>query len=285
MSNFKIASVVVTYNRLQLLQKVIEALRNQTHKLDAIIVVNNSSTDGTEEWLNQQNDLTVIKQENLGSSGGQYTGFKTAYDLGFDYIWAMDDDVFPDKDCLSILLSFVKPKNTLFPVRITSKGNPLLYETKKFNLTNPFKGIWKEIISEYDIKNDYVLIDGPTFEGPFMSRDLIEKVGLPEKKFFIFADDTEYFLRASKFGYKNLLIPSAKLHRMIDIGDETDLGWKHFFMLRNIIAVDVLHASKPVRFIRPFGYLYRYLTYSKNFSQVITSIKAFIAGYFYKSDN
>ncbi|GAB1370784.1 hypothetical protein MASR1M45_08460 [Candidatus Kapaibacterium sp.] len=117
------------------MQKVIEALRNQTHKLDAIIVVNNSSTDGTEEWLNQQNDLTVIKQENLGSSGGQYTGFKTAYDLGFDYIWAMDDDVFPDKDCLSILLSFVKPKNTLFPVRITSKGQSSVV-CRRRNLTD-----------------------------------------------------------------------------------------------------------------------------------------------------
>lgn len=282
----KIAVVVVTYNRLELLKKVINAIRLQSRKLDAIIVVNNSSTDGSEVWLAQQTDLTVIKQDNLGSSGGQYTGFKTAYDMGFDYIWAMDDDVYPDVDCLEKLLLHIKPGYSLFPIRITSQGLPLLYETKFFNMENPFKGIWKKIIDENDIKNQLVEIDGPTFEGPFMSRELIEKAGLPEKKFFIYADDTEFFLRASKFGFKNYLVTDARLNRMIDVpNDETILNWKHFYLLRNIIAIDVLHGNPLIRFIRPFGYLYRFLTYSKNFSQVFTSFKAFYAGYFYKSEN
>lgn len=77
---YKIAAVVVTFNRLELLKKCVESLRNQTHKLDEILIINNSSTDGTLDWLNQQNDLTVISQENSGSAGGQFTGIKTAYE-------------------------------------------------------------------------------------------------------------------------------------------------------------------------------------------------------------
>ncbi len=286
MHNFKIAAVVVTFNRLELLKKVIASLRNQTRKLDAIIVVNNSSTDGTEKWLSEQDDLTVVKQANLGSSGGQYTSFKTAYDMGFDYIWAMDDDVFPDNDCLEKLIPHIRENYTLFPIRISSQNNPVLLETKIFNLTNPFKSIWTKIIDENDIKNPELEIDGPTFEGPFMSRDLIAKIGLPEKKFFIYGDDSEYFIRASKYGFKNLLITDAKLNRMIDIPENDSFhNWKHFYILRNLIAIDVLHGNIIVRILRPFGYLLSFLLKCQNFSEVITSLKAFFAGYFYKSEN
>lgn len=50
---YRIAAVVVTYNRLDLLKECINSIRQQTRKLDEIIVVNNSSTDGTLEWLNE----------------------------------------------------------------------------------------------------------------------------------------------------------------------------------------------------------------------------------------
>ena len=61
----KVIAVVVTYNRQALLSECIAALRNQTHKPDAILVVNNGSTDNTEQWLNQQTDIIAINQKNI----------------------------------------------------------------------------------------------------------------------------------------------------------------------------------------------------------------------------
>jgi rhamnopyranosyl-N-acetylglucosaminyl-diphospho-decaprenol beta-1,3/1,4-galactofuranosyltransferase len=69
-----IAAVVVTRNRLALLQECVAALRAQTRKPDVIYIIDNASDDGTADWLKGQGDLTVIRQENLGSSGGQYAG-------------------------------------------------------------------------------------------------------------------------------------------------------------------------------------------------------------------
>ncbi|MBK6915081.1 MAG: glycosyltransferase [Ignavibacteriales bacterium] len=100
----KITAVVVTYNRLELLKQCIESIRNQTQKLDKIIVVNNDSIDGTFEWLNSQEDITHINQKNLGGAGGFYTGIKTAYNNGFDWIWCMDDDGLPEINALENLL-------------------------------------------------------------------------------------------------------------------------------------------------------------------------------------
>jgi GT2 family glycosyltransferase len=92
----KIAVVLVTYNRLYLLKECLTSLRKQTYKPDKIIIINNDSTDGTTDWLDEQTDLEVIHQANLGGAGGFYTGIKLAYEQGFDFIWVMDDDVEPE---------------------------------------------------------------------------------------------------------------------------------------------------------------------------------------------
>lgn len=83
-----ISAVIDTYNRLALLKECVAAVRSQSRSPDEIIVVNNGGTDSTEEWLAEQDDLIVVNQGNSGGSGGYYTGFQTAYDRGYDWIWS-----------------------------------------------------------------------------------------------------------------------------------------------------------------------------------------------------
>ena len=59
----KIACVVLTYNRLSLLKRCIDSIRNQTYQEFDIYVIDNASTDGTAHWLSLQNDLTVISKK------------------------------------------------------------------------------------------------------------------------------------------------------------------------------------------------------------------------------
>lgn len=100
----KIIAVVVTYNRLELLKRTVRCLQ-QNKPVSSIVVVNNGSTDGTADWLKTQPDLVVISQTNVGGSGGFFTGMQHAYQAGADWIWCMDDDVFPRADCLEQLLT------------------------------------------------------------------------------------------------------------------------------------------------------------------------------------
>ena len=100
-----IIAVVVTYNRRELLKRNIACLRLNT-PVSSIVVVNNGSTDGTGAWLDEQEDLAVIHQENVGGSGGFYRGIQYAYQAGADWIWCMDDDVFPRPDCMELLLPY-----------------------------------------------------------------------------------------------------------------------------------------------------------------------------------
>ena len=282
----RIAANIVTYNRLGFLKEIIEALRNQTKKLDAIIVVNNSSTDGTKDWLESQNDLIVINQENLGSSGGQYTGFKTAYDMGFDWIWTMDDDVVPKPDCLELLLDGFDENTIRTPLRLTVDGKPFMNDAISYNLKNPLRSIWNDVYSQKNLVDEITDAIGITFEGPLIHRSVIEKIGLPEKKFFIYGDDTEYFIRAWKAGFRIIVKRDALLQRKLEFtGDSSLFNWKTYYFVRNIIAIDVLHGNFLVRWLRPWGYLLTWLFRTGKLSDLRTVIKGFIDSYFYKSGN
>ena len=75
-----ICAVVVTRDRLALLQQCIEALRAQTRRPDRVLVVDNASSDGTAAWLAGQADVETLRlEENLGGAGGFHAGLSRAH--------------------------------------------------------------------------------------------------------------------------------------------------------------------------------------------------------------
>ena len=102
----RVAVVIVTYNRADLLSRMLDGLAVQTRPVDAIFVVDNASTDHTRDVL-VRDDLPLRvthSEDNLGGAGGFHLGVRQAYDAGHDRIWLMDDDVVPVPTCLEVLL-------------------------------------------------------------------------------------------------------------------------------------------------------------------------------------
>ncbi len=281
-----VAVVLITFNRLELLKEVLTGIQNQTYPIDRIFVVNNGSTDGTSEWLAVQDNITVINQENVGSSGGQYTGIKAASECGTKWIWTMDDDVVPASDCLEKLLIPEGDSIVRAPLRYAAEGGVFYNDVKKLNLNNPFSSIWEGIIEDKDLENEYIEADGITFEGPLFASSYVELIGLPEKKFFIFADDTDYMIRLVKAGAKCIIVRDAKLQRKLPVPKvDISMNWKSYYMVRNIIAIDRMHGELLVSIFRPFAYLISWARKCKSMNEFKTVWKAFVAGYFYKSEN
>ena len=166
-----VVAVVVTYNRLNLLQRVVGALKGQSRKLDKIYIINNGSTDGTKEWLDVQTGLNVIHQENVGGSGGFYRGIQEASKEKCDWIWCMDDDVFPRENCLETLLNVAERHEKLgivCPHRLMS-GKTFVGEAKTLNLTNPFSDMHNDMLTAQEVENnETVSIVGMAFEGPLI---------------------------------------------------------------------------------------------------------------------
>lgn len=260
----KVIAIVVTYNRSQLLKRNIACLRkNSPH---AIIVVNNGSTDDTGEWLAEQTDLIVITQANVGGSGGFYTGIQQAMERGADWIWCMDDDVFPRPDCLSNLLDHTASEEVgiLAPRRLM-ESNIFTNDFQAVNLTNPFSSMYKKKLKKQVI-NKPVEILGTAFEGLFIRKETVEKIGLPNKDLFIFCDDTDYCLRAVLAGYKILYIPSALMDKEKFFSNDTwnernkKKKWKRFYQIRNSTYLNHHYGRNwGVKYIRGFNGVIGYI--------------------------
>ena len=179
-----VIAVVVTYNRQKLLTECITALRNQTRKIDKILVVNNGSTDNTENWLRQQTDVDFFTQKNIGSGGGFNTGIKLAYLENHDWVWLMDDDGYPKEDALENLLEDAGDELCLRNCAVVNKE-----DRKSF--------VWKtgnyETID--DVREDIIHNYAHPFNGTLLNKEVIKKVGLPKKELFIWGDETEYYYR------------------------------------------------------------------------------------------
>lgn len=264
----KITAVVVTYNRLELLKKSIQCLQaalEQVQRGDIdchICVINNGSTDGTHEWLDAQAGLEVVHQENVGGSGGFYTGIKKAYEEGADWIWCMDDDVFPKQHCLLSLLEEVnrhedEPLGILSPRRLL-EGVVFTHEFQHFNFTNPLASMHGKKIKSYGL-DETIEIVGCDFEGPFISRKVVETIGFPNKDLFIFCDDTEYCLRAHLAGFKLYYVPNALMDKHKFFSNDTwttknqKKKWKRYYQVRNEAYMNH-HYGKNwcVRYLRSF---------------------------------
>ncbi|MFS8083977.1 MAG: glycosyltransferase family 2 protein [Ginsengibacter sp.] len=233
----KTITIVVTYNRLQLLSECINALRNQTHSCDKILVVNNGSTDDTENWLRQQKDLAFISQGNTGSAGGFYTGIKWAYDNGYTWVWCMDDDGYPKEDALEKLLNAHNPNDLcLLNCAVVEKENKhkLVWKTQRY--TN---------LDEVDCEIIYG--KGHPFNGTLIHRKIIEVAGLPEKKLFLWGEETEYYYRITRKNKFKVATITSSIHyhpaAAFSIKKDWDYkaSWKMYYYVRNRMAI---HQSK-----------------------------------------
>jgi rhamnopyranosyl-N-acetylglucosaminyl-diphospho-decaprenol beta-1,3/1,4-galactofuranosyltransferase len=255
-----VAVVVVTYNRADLLTGMLDGLARQTHTPDAVIVVDNASTDHTREVLEHAPNLHLVAlhmTDNLGGSGGFHLGVKTAFERGYDRIWLMDDDVVPAPDCLEILMA--QDEACLMSVREDTHGHLVEKAATHFDLAHarairPKRRMVETDYGERSLMPERVELHNVAFEGFLVRRDVVEAIGFPDASFFIFYDDVDYALRAREAGYRIWAIRDAVLVRQLDFSQQHDLaGWKGFYMYRNLFAVHFRHGETALVRAKPYA--------------------------------
>jgi rhamnopyranosyl-N-acetylglucosaminyl-diphospho-decaprenol beta-1,3/1,4-galactofuranosyltransferase len=243
-----VAVVVVTYNRAGLLLRMLGALAASDRRPDAVIVIDNASTDHTKTVLDGAREahsdlpLQVIRPEkNLGGSGGFHLGVQAAYEQGFDRIWLMDDDVLPAPDCLGTLMDV--DEDCLMAVREDTSGQLVEKAAVTFDLRNPLRikpktAMVETAYGERAAMPDKVELQNVAFEGFMVRRRVVEQIGLPDRDFFIFYDDVDYALRARRAGFRIWAVRDAVLVRQLEFDQQHDLGgWKGYYMYRNLFTV------------------------------------------------
>lgn len=240
--------VVVTFNRLGLLKEVVESLRKQTYNDFQIVIINNGSTDATLQWLEKQKDIITLTQKNIGGAGGFYTGLKFVVEHGFKYCWLMDDDVVCSETALEELIKAYHIKEHIGFVCSAVKG----MDDLPMNVPCVDMRAGKNGYADYYGLSEYQMIKvkNATFVSVLLSTDIIKKVGLPYKDYFIWGDDTEYTMRISKLfscylACKSEVVHKRKIQGIISFDTETDKKRlkNYFYFFRNTINNVKLYES------------------------------------------
>lgn len=301
--NNTVCAVVVTYNRKELLIKCIDSLISQTLKPQAIYIVDNNSTDKTEELLlenryiqhlpeqNQTKDTqqTTVNNitikyirlpENMGGAGGFYEGVKTAYEDDYDWVWIMDDDAFPTENCLENLQAYYNMDDTvaLASLKVDLDNNILYHHRGYFNFSHGLP--IQEHITHEDTQTETTDIDMASFVGLLIKKDAIKKIGFPKKEFFIHADDLEYCIRLRSTGKIKLINNSIIKHAEGSVKGtfkKTVLGmtvdrrpydklWINYYMQRNLIWLGRKYSTNKISL---------YSTIIKNYIMTLIGILIF----------
>ena len=151
------------------------------------------------------------------------------------------DDVFADSRCVEQLMAVAHP--CMIAVRDYKDGQLVERAAIEYNLSNPFYLNPKRqaVCDKYKNRSDMpatIEVKNVAFEGFMIKREVIDIIGYPEAKYFIFYDDVDYALRARRAGYSIKAVRDAKLIRQLPFDQQGAINsWKAFYMFRNLFYI------------------------------------------------
>ena len=218
-----ICIVVVTWNRLDMLKACVAAAKKNAREAD-LLVVDNASTDGTGEWLSGQIGLHVLSlAENMGGAGGFAAGMKWANERGYDWMWIMDDDVVPLEGALDVIAENAARADVIQAAKYGADGGECVFE----GLLDPRTMRRRRIPVSSVPACGFVSCNVATFEGLFVSRRAVDRIGLPDASFFYGLDDLLYGYRASEAA-RFIFVPKFVLRKQVD-KSRAKLCGRHFY--------------------------------------------------------
>lgn len=241
-----VATVVVTFNRLELLKECLHALSAQSSPPDSIYVIDNASTDGTGDWLRDSLSVlfpgvvAVTLEKNTGGAGGFCRGLSVALDHGADWVWMMDDDARPHTSALEELMCVCEDPGNVYG-SIAVQGEDTAWATTLVDQGN-------RVVSKVASVPPRARVDFLPFLGFMIHRTLVARIGLPDASFFILSDDTEYSLRARKSGAHIIVAGRSRIEHPKTERQTVNLPfremtylrlppWKRYYHTRNKILI------------------------------------------------
>lgn len=248
----KIGGVIVTYNRLDKLKKTLRLFDEQIYSPQYLIVVNNASTDYTKEYLKiwskadtKFEKIVINVERNTGGSGGFYIGLNEAKTRDAEWIWVSDDDAFPENDALDEANKYLKKHlselGSISAICGTVINNGVIDCIHRRNMIRKGIRVVDEVIPIDAYKKEGFEINCFSYVGVLINKEKLCEVGMTNKDYFLWWDDTEHSLRLSKVG-KIICVPKIKIHH--DIGT-SNIGftWKLYYNFRNLADLYRKHFS------------------------------------------
>ena len=174
---------------------------------------------------------------NLGGAGGFSFGMRKAVELGYSYIWAMDDDTYAEPNALEELL---KADRALKGNYGFLSGLAFWIDGSVCSMNRQHTSLRGRITGDEQSLTSVLMA---TFVSFFIKTETVCNFGLPIRDFVIWSDDLEYSRRISRELPCYAVPASRVIHAMASnqkVGIENDLPerlWRYEKLYRNEVYV------------------------------------------------
>ena len=248
------AVVLVNYNGLEDTKACIESILKSSIEC-SIVVIDNASKEDDGSKINQFNsNITVIRNsDNLGFAGANNVGILWALEHDFEYILLLNNDTVVDRDMIRLLLEETNEETVAVPAMYYfSAPKELWYGGGKINR---YTGNCEHL--NLDHKQQVSFATGCCM---LLSREVINKAGLLDERYFMYCEDLDYSIRLAKKHIKILYIPEAKLyHKVGRTSGGSGTPFSDYYITRNRLNCIRQHSDCFTRFAYPFSLISRYI--------------------------
>ena len=230
----KLASVVVlNWNGRQHLEACLAVLREQTYQPREIIVVDNGSTDGSTDFVQQRfPEVTLLRSPtNLGFAAGSNLGLRVARGA---YLATLNNDTLPDPHWLEELVRAMEadPSLGMCASKVLSWDGAAIDSA---GIALDRAGIaWERAKGQPAAdEEDAAQVFGPSAAAALYRRAVLDEVGLFDERFFCFLEDVDLAWRARGMGWRCLYVPTARVRHYHSATAGEGSAFKRYLLARN----------------------------------------------------
>lgn len=204
----KIGVILVNYNGKEYNNKCIKSILDSTiSEQIQIIIVDNASTDGSleelrEQWDNNDQIHIIPLKENYGFSKGNNEGIHWSIKQGIEYFLLLNNDTEIEPYTIERMVDSQRKTEAIVVPKILYADRPgiiwyaggefshILKKQRQLGKNRPDNAKFQ--ISRYcGFANGCCLL---------LTKEIINKMGFLDERFFLYGEDTEYSLRATERG-------------------------------------------------------------------------------------
>ena len=211
----RVGIVLVNYNGAKFLPDCLDSLARIDYSEVLTVLVDNASTDGSADWAAAHfPEVRLVRQaENGGFAQASNVGIRACLAQGCAFVLLLNNDTTVAPDFLTQLMAQAAPNRLLAP--------KIYFADAPESINNHFGtyDLWQGIHRDWyrgriDTPDSLRVQQGGMANGCalLVPKGIIERVGLLDEAFFMYAEDVDYILRATKAGAEVWLIPQSVIY-------------------------------------------------------------------------
>lgn len=226
-----------------------------------VIVVNNNPKENLHDLETKFNKFSFLETgKNLGYAAGNNFGIKKALKEKPDFVFVINNDTVLDEKILLNLIEFAKtnekigilgPKIYFAPgyefhkerYQVKDQGKVIWYAGGLIdwpNIVSSHRGVDEIDHGQYDTPMETDFVSGCAM---LVKKEVWEKIGFFDERFFLYWEDVDFCQRARKAGFKIVFVPQAKLWHANAGSSEVGGVLHDYYMTRNRLLFGLRYAN------------------------------------------